>query len=178
MQFGWAVAQTHVQSERKAVENLRRQHYDAFCPLYTHPSRSNVRELVESPLFLNYIFVRIEQDQPWYAINSTLGVVRLLTTRDDQDPRPLFVRDEKIEEILTLRATAQAPFPPGTLVRVRRRDSSFYDQVGTVVRMSKVMRVSVMMSMFDREVVVEFIDPNDLEVAVVALPPPRRAARP
>jgi transcription antitermination factor NusG len=54
--------------------------------------------------------------------------------------------------------------PIGTHVRVRHRDSPFYDMSGTVVEMSKSMCVSVMMSIFNRDVVVEFTNPNELEV--------------
>jgi transcription antitermination factor NusG len=153
----WSVVLTYGGCERKAVENLRRQHYDAFCPLVARPSKSDLAHLVESPLFPCYAFVGISPDQGWRSINSTYGVVRLLTDRSRVDPRPLYVDDGKIEEIMALSRSAENPLPVGTVVRVRRRGNPFCDMIGTIVGMDRVARVSVLMSMFNRDVVVEFV---------------------
>lgn len=160
---GWAICQTYGAQERKALVNLERQGFEAFCPLFSRPSKSNIRVNVESPLFPCYLFVKIDPLSPWQSINYTLGVIRLLTDRNPVDPRPLFVLDSKIADIQALTKTAEEPFPPGTQVRVRTRDSSFHDQVGTVVRMDKAMRVQVLMSFFNRDVVVTFENPAELE---------------
>ena len=164
---GWACVHTYSGSERRAVENLVRQGYEAFCPQHMRPSRADVRKTVSYPLFPCYVFVLITVDQRWRSINSTYGVIRLLTNHGPGDPRPLFVRDDKISEIRVLAQTVADPMPVGTVVRVRQRSNPLYDMVGEVVAMDGVMRVSVLMSIFNRDVVVEFVDPNDL-VAVVA----------
>jgi transcriptional antiterminator RfaH len=161
---GWACAHTRSGEERRAVENLARQGYEAFCPLQMRPSRSDVRKAVSLPLFPCYVFVLIAPDQRWRSINSTYGVIRLLTSHGTMDPRPLFVRDEKVAEIRALAQTVADPMPPGTVVRVRQRSSPLYDMVGEVVRMDGTMRVSVLMSIFNRDTVVEFVNPNDLAV--------------
>jgi transcription antitermination factor NusG len=162
--MSWAVAQTYGSCERKAIDNLRRQGYEAFFPLFAHPSKSDISRTIESPLFPCYVFVQLEPQQPWHSINNTYGVIRLLTDRNRICPRPTLVPDEKIDEILFLAKAAIEPMPIGTHVRVRHRDSPFYDMSGTVVEMSKSMCVSVMMSIFNRDVVVEFTNPNELEV--------------
>ena len=159
----WSVALTHRAAEHKAVENLKRQDYDAFCPLIVRPSRSDLRCTVEAPLFPRYVFVGIAPEKSWRSINSTYGVVQVLTNRDRMYPRPLFVDDAKIDEILTLSRTVEDPLPPGTLVRVRGRNNPFYDLVGTVIEMDKLMRVSVLMNIFNRDVSVEFLNPVELE---------------
>jgi transcription antitermination factor NusG len=161
--MGWSVVLTYGTCERKAVENLKRQDYESFCPLFERPSKSNLTQTVETPLFPCYIFVSIEPEQPWHSINSTPGVVRLLTDRNRLNPKPLFVRDEKVDEILAWSRTAEDPLPAGTLVRVRGRTNPFYDMTGTVVGMDKLMRVSVLMSVFNRDVIVEFVHPAELE---------------
>jgi transcription antitermination factor NusG len=161
--MSWAVVQTYATCEARAVENLRRQYYEAFCPLLALPRRSDLSRLVEAPLFPCYVFVSIAPEQPWRSINNTYGVVRLLTDRSRELPRPLFVHDDKISEILALSMTVEDPLPAGTLVRVRGRANPFYDLVGTVMGMDKLMRVSVMMSVFNRDVVVEFVSPAELE---------------
>jgi transcription antitermination factor NusG len=157
------VAQTYGACERKAIDHLKRQGYEAFCPLLAYPSKRDITQFVESPLFPCYVFVSIAPGQRWNSINSTYGVVRLLTDRHRLSPTPLFVHDDKIADILLLSRTVEDPLPPGTLVRVRRRDSPFYDMTGTVMRMNKMMRVSVMMNIFVRDAVVEFVSPADLE---------------
>lgn len=161
--MSWAVVQTYGACECRAVENLQRQSYEAFCPLLALPSRSDLGRTVESPLFPCYVFVGIAPGQSWRSINSTYGVVRLLTDRSREDPRPLFVHDDKISEILALSRTVEDPLPAGTLVRVRGRSNPFYDMIGTVVGMDKMMRVSVLMSVFNRDVVVDFVNPAELE---------------
>ena len=159
----WGVAYTYASQEARAVENLGRQGFEAFCPMYARPARRDVRSTVDSPLFPCYVFVALTVDQRWRCINGTRGVIRLLTSRSDDDPRPLVVGDDRMAEIQALSRSSAEPFPPGTVVRVRKRTSPLYDLVGTVVAMDKLMRVSVLMSVFQRDTMVEFVDPNDLE---------------
>jgi transcription antitermination factor NusG len=154
--MGWSVALTYGACERKAVENLRRQDYEAFCPLLACPSKSDLGRTVESPLFPCYVFVMISPHQKWHSINNTYGVIRLLTDRNQDNPRPLYVHDEKIEEIRSLSMTVEHPLPAGTLVLVRARGNPFYEKVGTVVSMDKSMRVSVLMSILNRDVEIKF----------------------
>lgn len=76
----WYVAQTQVQSEAKAGANLAQQGFEVYVPRYLktirHARRLNV---VKAPLFPSYIFVRIDMEtQRWRAINSTVGVKRLV----------------------------------------------------------------------------------------------------
>jgi transcriptional antiterminator RfaH len=76
----WYVAQTQIQAEAKAGANLVRQGFEVYVPRYLktvrHARRVNV---VKSPLFPSYIFVRIDlETQRWRAINSTVGIKRLV----------------------------------------------------------------------------------------------------
>ena len=76
----WYVAQTQIQSEAKAGANLVQQGFEVYVPRYLrtvrHARRVNV---VKAPLFPSYIFVRIDMEtQRWRAINSTVGVKRLV----------------------------------------------------------------------------------------------------
>lgn len=159
---GWACVHTYSGAERKAVENLERQGYKSFCPLHLRPSKGDIRKTVSTPLFPCYVFVLIGVDQRWRSINSTYGVIRLLTNHGAIDPCPLFVRESKMAEIRALAETVVEPMPVGTVVRVRQRNNPLYDVVGEVVGMDGTMRVSVLMSIFNRDVVVEFVNPNDL----------------
>lgn len=78
--LAWYVAQTQIQSEAKACANLVQQGFEVYLPCYLrtvrHARRANV---VKAPLFPSYIFVRIDMEsQRWRAINSTIGVKRLV----------------------------------------------------------------------------------------------------
>ena len=79
------------------------------------------------------------------------------------DPAPLFVPDHKIEHIRTLCKTVDDPLPPGTLVRVRNKDSAFFETVGTVVGLDKTLRVTVLMHIFNRDVNIQFANISDLQ---------------
>lgn len=154
------------------MDNLRRQGYDAFCPLVARSSKSDLARIVESPLFPCYVFVRFDARLTWHSINSTYGVIRLLTDQPVRyasggtarraavvrriDPHPLFVPEENVRELRTLSAAAEDPLPPGTLVRVRARGNPFYEQVGTVGGMDKMTRITVMMSILSRDVEIKF----------------------
>jgi transcription antitermination factor NusG len=106
--MGWAVAQTYAACERRAVENLERQNCEAFCPLFARPSKLDATRSVDSPLFPCYVFVCLDPHQLWHSINSTYGVIRLLTDRNRLGPRPMLVPDEKVSEVLRLAETVVA----------------------------------------------------------------------
>lgn len=180
---GWSVAHTYAAQERKAVTNLERQGFEAFCPLFKRPSKTDLFKLTESPLFPCYVFVLIEPGRQWHSINNTFGVIRLMSSLSPRytssrsggfgkhsrvinarvDPAPLFVPDQKIEYIRTLCKTVDDPLPPGTLVRVRNKDSAFYETVGTVVELDKTLRVTVLMQIFNRDVNIQFANVSDLQ---------------
>jgi transcriptional antiterminator RfaH len=65
----WSVARTLPQRERFASERLEERGFETFAP------RIKVKRSPE-PLFANYVFVRLLDR--WRAIDSTLGVLRLV----------------------------------------------------------------------------------------------------
>lgn len=160
---GWACVQTYSSQEKFAVENLLRQEYHAFCPLEGRPSKTNALLSVEVPIFPSYVFVRLAAGQPWQSIDSTRGVIRLLTDRNRINPRPLFALDSEVNRAVErLQESVSDPFPPGTTVRVRH--GAFTSFVGEVQKMDKHMRLTVLLSIFGRDTTVEFTDPSAVEV--------------
>ena len=158
----WGCIQIHLSREETAIKNLERQGFEVFCPMYRCSRGIRPTEHKRLPLFPGYLFVKLGFDQAWRCINSTTGVIRLLSSRADRDPHPLKVPEDII---MRLQGTEKVEeLPPNTQVRVRRRDSKMYDMVGTVVDMSKSDRVCVLMQLFNRDTVVEFTDSTDLEV--------------
>lgn len=166
----YAVVQTYAGQERYAVKNLRNplNHggYDAFCPMENRPSRADPGRTVETPLFPSYVFVLLERGQPWRSIDSTYGVIRILTDRHRDNPSPLFVHDldDRVSRALEkLRESATRPFEPGTLVRIMR--GPFTSFTGLVEKLDKRMRLTVLLSIFDRDTRVVFDDPTAMEEA-------------
>jgi transcriptional antiterminator RfaH len=160
---GWACAQTHPNDERRAAREIEKQGFEVNFPTITE--RRLVRgalDDVPQPLFPCYLFVMIPDltSSPWRAINSTRGVCRLLMS---PSLVPLFISDAEVRRLPWLAYHATRPmFDAGTTVRVRRIDSSFYHLEGRALEMTKHDRVAVLMSMFQRDLVVEF-SPHELE---------------
>lgn len=163
--MGWACIQTYGGQEAKAILNLRRQGFEAFCPSFVRPADSRKAAPLSHPLFPGYAFVLIDPGiTHWGPINSTLGVIRLLTNNSRTAPVVLFVADSLIESLTALRVLEDSGLRPDAVVRVKRLGSPFYDLVGTVVGMTNSQRVQVLMSLFNRDTVVEFDATGDLEV--------------
>ena len=58
----WIAVATHPNAEGQAVQNLKRQGYECYCPR-TRVSRRHARriETVERPFFPGYLFVRLDR---------------------------------------------------------------------------------------------------------------------
>ena len=64
----WYLIKTKSQQEKKAVENLRNQDYETFCPM----AKINNKKVV---LFPGYLFILLDKkNQNWSPIRSTKGV--------------------------------------------------------------------------------------------------------
>ena len=72
----WIAVATHPNAEGQAVQNLKRQGYECYCP-YTHVSRRHARrsETVKRPFFPGYLFVRLDRTRDqWRPIMYSRGV--------------------------------------------------------------------------------------------------------
>ncbi len=76
----WYVAQLKPNGFQKATVNLERQNFKTFMPLQERNAKIGRRlRIIEKPIFPGYIFVSFAPDADgWHAINSTLGVSRLM----------------------------------------------------------------------------------------------------
>jgi transcriptional antiterminator RfaH len=112
----WFVVSTYPQAERRALDHLEQQGYQAYLPLCTIRRRDRVlRTLfhpVEVPLFPSYAFVSFDpQHDPWRPIVNTLGVYALLR-RPDGIPNP--VARGSVEALQALDVLRRSIAPPGT----------------------------------------------------------------
>lgn len=116
----WYLVHTKPRRELCALENLERQGYECYLPVYSaEVVRSDVLEIAEQPLFPRYLFIHLGRGpvaKSWTPIRSTIGVSRLVsfgtepTAVDDrlieilkarearhrEDPAPLFRNGEKV----------------------------------------------------------------------------------
>lgn len=167
-QSDWFVAQTQPQSEAKAAAHLLRQGFEIYYPQYLKTVRHARRvAVVKAPLFPNYIFVRIDMEaQRWRAINSTVGVVRLVG--HDGMPTPLIAG---VVESLKSGAGEDGYFeipPVSSRFRggeaVRMLNGAFDSCHGIFEAHTCNERVAILLDLLGRKVRV-VTDPNMIELA-------------
>ena len=152
-QAQWYLAQLRPNSLHIARRNLMRQSFRVFSPTQT-VTRKQAGRFVEreAPLFPGYLFVSFDPERHgWRAINSTLGVRRLVafgTAAPVPVPRRLVVdlmaRCDAEGRLQELSAIA-----PGD--RVRLTSGPFADFVTTVEKVDADRRVWVLLDILGRE---------------------------
>lgn len=85
----WFVAQVKPRQLELAIEHLQRQGFETHCPLVSR-SKLVARKpmVVREALFPGYVFVELGVEARWRSINSTVGVLRLVTFGNDPAPVP------------------------------------------------------------------------------------------
>ena len=85
----WYLVQFKPNCAQIAQRNLVRQGFETFLPLERTTQRSGGRFVQKTrPYFGSYLFVSLEAGSaPWSKINSTIGVIRLVSF--GQIPRPV-----------------------------------------------------------------------------------------
>jgi transcriptional antiterminator RfaH len=93
----WLVVNTQPNSEMRAEYHLKRQGYCVYLPRYTKTRRhARKTEKVVRPLFPRYLFVEYDPNRtPWRAIQSTIGVSRLVLAGE----KPLSAHQDILDEI-------------------------------------------------------------------------------
>jgi transcriptional antiterminator RfaH len=154
MTCGWYVVQTRTRLELRAAEELRRQGYDVFLPVY-RKRRSHARRVTTVPaaLFPGYLFVTLAPSQPWRAINGTVGVVSLVSSRDAPAP----IAADVVEGLLARRNAEgfvalrpRQEFALGDRVRVCT--GTFEDALGLYEGLRDADRVAILLEILGRRV--------------------------
>lgn len=117
---GWYVVRCKAQEERRAVEHLCNQRFEAFLPTCRLQRRvGSVRREVTVPLFPGYAFVELSSTQhDWSVIRSTRGAVGLVRF-GAVTPRVPQAVVQHLREVDGLELQpASARLKPGDLVRV------------------------------------------------------------
>ena len=87
----WYLIQFKPNSHRLAERNLHRQGLETFLPMQKITRRKASRFVSDlKPLFPGYMFVSVNSElAPWRAINSTIGVSKLVSFEGKPKPLPL-----------------------------------------------------------------------------------------
>lgn len=162
--ISWYAVHTRPQAEAKALENLRRQGYDAYLPQYrTQVSHARRLTNVMRPVFPRYLFAGINRAaMPWRPILSTIGVSDIVRTGDDPMPvSPDLITRLRAEQSAGVfdRLVRRRSLQLGELVRVTA--GAFEDMIGRLVELRDQDRVVVLLEMLGRRVRTE------LEIAAV-----------
>jgi transcriptional antiterminator RfaH len=151
----WYVAQTHPQSESRALEHLARQGFAGYLPRYLR-RRSHARRIdtVKAPLFPGYLFVLMDVAKTrWRSIRSTIGIHHLICEGEKPVPVPAGVvegiRAQENDSGL-VPVMPPVPFSAGDAVRVTA--GTLRDQTGWFQRVADRERVVILMSLLGREV--------------------------
>jgi transcriptional antiterminator RfaH len=80
MSLGWCVVQTKPHQERKALDHLQNQGFEAWLPtIQVEIIQAGRRVSTSQPFFSRYLFVRMNPEQHnWAPIRSTQGVSQIL----------------------------------------------------------------------------------------------------
>jgi transcriptional antiterminator RfaH len=153
-QIHWYLIHTKPRQERRALENLERQGYPCYLPIFpVQKIRRAKLTTVEESLFPRYLFIQLSvgpQGMDWGPIRSTMGVSRLV--RFGLEAAKV---DQNIISFLRARETAfreEPPehFTPGERLTVIQGPFAGLDAVFQIADGEK--RVIVLIEMLARQV--------------------------
>jgi transcriptional antiterminator RfaH len=151
--ISWFLAQCKPNSHQIAQRNLARQGFPVFLPLQESTSRARGQFFTQlRPLFPGYLFVKLDiRNGPWRAVNSTLGVTRLVSLGAEPTPVPRELVDElrqrcnptgRLQPALTLLPGDQVTFATGP----------FAELVATIERIAPDRRVWVLLELMGQQI--------------------------
>jgi transcriptional antiterminator RfaH len=93
----WYLVQCRARQDERALENLQRQGFECYRPVYESERMIRGRKhLTSAALFPGYLFIRLDRvNDNWLPIRSTRGVIQVV--RFNKFPLP--VADEIVEQI-------------------------------------------------------------------------------
>jgi transcriptional antiterminator RfaH len=149
----WAVVNTHSHKEQLALEHLRRQNFEVYCPkIWKRISHARRFLNVERPLFPGYVFVRVATSgDQWRPVLSTVGVRTLvrfgnqLGLLDDA-----FIASLRARERDGVVVAPETPYQPGQ--RVKLVGGPFDGVTATIISSSEKDRLVVLMDLLRNSV--------------------------
>ena len=142
----WYLIQIKPNCHRLAERNLHRQGVETFLPMQQVTRRQASRFVTDlKPLFPGYMFIGLSPElTPWRAINSTIGVSRLVSFGGE--PKPLSVQ---LVSGLMLRCDASGTLLPLKSLkegdRVQLLTGPFANFIATIDAIDPEQRIWVLM---------------------------------
>jgi len=162
MALSWYLIHSKPRQEQIALENLERQFYPCYLPIFrAEKIRRGELSVSEEPLFPRYLFVQLDTDsqsRSWAPIHSTRGVARLVRFGSE----PARVSEELIAQLRegqARSASVQRLFEPEQAVRIAR--GPFAGVEGIFQMADGHRRAMVLIEMLSRPVSVP-VDPAAL----------------
>ncbi|MBK1637250.1 hypothetical protein CKO19_16140 [Rhodovulum adriaticum] len=159
----WYLVQLRPNCVKKAISNLERQGFAAFCPQQrvTRRARSGFKETIQ-PLFPGYLFTQVAHESgAWRSINGTYGVSRLVTFGLDY-PRPLnpgFIA--QLKQRCDEAGILQPPREISAGDRIRVTSGPFADFISTVEKIDSQKRVWILLDLLGQSTRIG-LDPKDV----------------
>ena len=142
----WFLAQSKPNSHNIAKRNLAQQGFQTFLPLQEETRRHRGRFSTRMrPLFPGYIFVAFDMRQGgWHAVNSTLGLTRLVSFGNEPAPVPA----DLVKQLMQRcdgegRLIPPERFEPGDQVTLRK--GPFTDFIANVESIAPDRRIWVLL---------------------------------
>jgi transcriptional antiterminator RfaH len=118
----WYLIHTKPRQERVALQNLEKQQYGCYLPVFSSEKiRRGGVSVVDEPLFPRYLFIQLDtalSSQSWTPIRSTKGVSRMVSFGN----RPAVVDDAIVawlrESEKSNQGVTQTIFNPGDSVQI------------------------------------------------------------
>ena len=157
MALHWYLVHTKPRQEKWAQENLERQGYECYLPVFPKEKlRQSGVDIAHEPLFPRYLFIRLGQghaDQSWTPIRSTKGVSQLVRF----GVNPAKVHDGLIDYLRAtedvLQSSPERLFTQGDQVRLT--DGAFVGIEGVYHMADGERRVMVLIELMGKPVVMK-----------------------
>lgn len=161
---GWWALATHPHKEMVALDNLRRQGFEGYCPMVRKTVRhARKSQSVLRPLFPGYVFASSGSAPRWRSIQSTAGVRAIITFGD----QPCVLSNHLIEG-LRLREVDGAitrPSQPYAIgQQVKLTIGAFEGLIATIVAIDEKARLVLLMQLLNQTVRVRADLPDVREV--------------
>jgi len=153
-QIQWYLVHTKPRQERRALENLERQGYPCYLPMFpVQKIRRRKLTTVDESLFPRYLFIQLDigpQGLDWGPIRSTMGVNRLVRFGVEAAKVDQRIIDFLREHESTFRAAPAEHFTPGERLSVVDGPFAGLEAVFQITNGEK--RVIVLIEMLSRPV--------------------------
>lgn len=146
----WYLIQFKPNCHHIAQKNLKRQNFQTFLPIEKKTQfRYGKKTILNTPLFLNYMFVYIPFEKNWATVSSTYGVSQIVSFSGIPRPIPTSLMTELIKRC----DKSGILMPPKELQqgdKIRVINSPFTEFITTIDQIDSQKRIWILMDIMGR----------------------------